>query len=411
MNRKTKSQLIKVIAVALYLICVICSELSYRETLFEKSLIIEENIQKKLSASGKGFFEFITNFGEVKVTLPLLAIVFVFFPLNKAFAFVSAYLYASYFTNLMQMIYHSPRPFWNNTNIKPSCNTAFGNPSGHSFTTFSIYFILFHYTTDFEYFKAKTKGKVLKGLILLLYLLLMFCIITSRLVVGAHGINQVLYGSLMGIGLYFIIHHVMEYHSMTNEEFYNHLLSRNALIIYPLIYTVLTLITVFIYLFDQIDQLAISELENKLLKLCTNKNRNHILYNDNFFQTLSLCGLIGSHCGLWLLYSLCVKKYTKERGIIINEWNKKSSIPCFAIRLPILLISSTFILLNFLESKILWIRFVFKAAASMALSLFGFFGIGLYLCLILGKCNQDIYSIHYVNEVLNQKEQFLLDKL
>lgn len=398
----------KAIFALLYLICVICGELLYRDSLFNKSLQIELDIQANLSDAGKGFFKFITNFGEVNVTLIILVVVFVFLPLNKSFSFISTLIYSSFFGNLLQMIYHSPRPFWIEEKIANGCNTAFGNPSGHSFTTFSIYFLLFHYSTDFESFKVNNKGIALKALILLLYLLLMVCVITSRIILGAHGINQIFYGSLLGIGLYFIIHHVMSYHTMTNEEFYNHLFNRYSLIAYPIIYFALITTTVLIYFFDQID---ITEYKSIILRLCEHKKEYHILYNDNFFQTMSIFGLIGAHCGIMLLYIICTKKYSKKRALFINEWNSNSSKANFGMRLPILIISSSFIFLQFIQSEILWIRFIFKSAASLGLSLFGLFGIGLYICVIIGKCNNSIYNIDKVDEILEAKEEYVVDTL
>lgn len=392
MKSKRKTLIIKIAIAIVYVSLIIGVEFAYRDVLFNKSIEIEVIIQRKISKVGNNYFKFITHFGELKVTFAFVALVFVFFSFTKSFTLVSVYIYGYYFTNLMKMMYHSPRPFWDNSNLNPTCNSGFGNPSGHSVTAFGLYFTLFSITTDFNIFKTKTWGKGLKIVIFIFYFLLILSIVISRIVLGAHGINQVIYGSLIGIAVYYIIYHIISYTSMTNIQFYEHLFNKASLISYFVIYASLLLLTLFFYLFGQVD---VQNYLDLLSKLCPKKKEYQLLYHDGFIQSISITGLIGAHLGLLLLYYLAIKKYTLRKAIYINEWNQNGKISMFFIRLPINLFSIAFLLLYFIKSDYLWILFIFKSALSFGLGLFGVYGIGVYICLIIGKCNQYIYDANY----------------
>lgn len=406
MESNKKVFLIKIALAIVYLSIVIGVECVYREALYNKSLKIEQTIQENISKAGRDYFAFITHLGELKVTLGFVALVFIFFSLSKSFALVSIYIYGYYFTNLMKMMYHSPRPFWDNNQIQPSCNTGFGNPSGHSVTTFSLYLGLFHIITDFDFFKTKKHGIALRIVIFSLFFLLMLFIVTSRVVLGAHGINQVLYGSLLGLAIYFIIYHIMAYPSMTNMEFYSHLFNKTAIIVYFVIYSFFFFFNLFYYLFGKID---VSHYVDILKQMCPSKKEYQLLYHDGFIQSISITGLIGAHLALLLLYYLAGNKYTVSKAIYINEWNFGGTVKMFFIRLPINILSIAFLFLNFIKSDYLWILFIFKSAFSFGLGLFGAYGIGIYICLILEKCNPQIYNSNSaatnLSKIFNVKDE------
>ena len=133
-------KIIKCVFLVLYIILTFVIEVLYRESLFEKSLKIEKNYFDNQSTPTQiKFFKFITNFGTQGVLIPLLLLVFFLFPLNKSYTFLSVVVLASYFDNVLKIIYGSPRPFWKDKEIFRVCDGGYGNPSGHSFSSFSVY--------------------------------------------------------------------------------------------------------------------------------------------------------------------------------------------------------------------------------------------------------------------------------
>ena len=204
-KQKNKHMLYRIIGALVYFAVVIGTEVAYRETLFEKSLTVEADIQKNFSNGVLNFFELLSNIGTAKITLTVFGIVFVFLPLNYSYSLMCAIIYSSFFTNFFKIIYRSPRPIWKSDDIKISCNNGFGNPSGHSFTSMCVYLSLAHLLTNFNYFYKKTIGVVLRVVIFIVLIVTIGLVLFSRIVLGAHSINQVIYGGMLGFGTYFVL--------------------------------------------------------------------------------------------------------------------------------------------------------------------------------------------------------------
>ena len=108
--------------------------------------------------------------------------------------------------NFTKIAYHEPRPYWDNSLLfEEECSAGYGNPSGHSMmaATFAVAVIL----ETFESAKGKTVSRVvicvLVGLLMTAYFILLGW---SRLIVGVHSLNQVLYGWILGIWLALACH-------------------------------------------------------------------------------------------------------------------------------------------------------------------------------------------------------------
>lgn len=100
---------------------------------------------------------------------------------------------------------HNPRPFWAAEEIHPEeCSASFGDPSGHAYC--SGYFVTYlyftfiwpvFYTNNFQKMTIwRWAGLVSTGIISLLAMITMDI---SRIYLGMHAINQVLFGSQAGI--------------------------------------------------------------------------------------------------------------------------------------------------------------------------------------------------------------------
>ena len=142
-NPHSKFKLILIIFI-IYIIAVVISEQFYREYLFKKSIKIETDIYNKSSKKLITFFKIITEFGTVLFLIPLLIIIHITLPINISYTFLSVLILSAYYDNILKIIYSSPRPFWIKTSIKNECDGGFGNPSGHSFSSFSVFLSLWN---------------------------------------------------------------------------------------------------------------------------------------------------------------------------------------------------------------------------------------------------------------------------
>jgi len=99
-----------------------------------------------------------------------------------------------YLITLLKSYFSDPRPFWTDSviqSLSPYCPGEFGNPSGHSwFSAVASFVILFEYAPHF----SKLLGLTFVGLIIIL-------VPISRMYLGAHSLNQVVMGVLMGLSM------------------------------------------------------------------------------------------------------------------------------------------------------------------------------------------------------------------
>ena len=109
--------------------------------------------------------------------------------------------------NLTKIAYHDPRPYMTDNLINPyGCTNEYGNPSGHALLCSSFFSLLF-----LDNFHIKS-NKCSKLTYFLWFGLLISTIVTvsfSRLYLGMHTLNQVLYGALLGIWLAVYFHYCL----------------------------------------------------------------------------------------------------------------------------------------------------------------------------------------------------------
>jgi membrane-associated phospholipid phosphatase len=209
------SNKIKIIFIIIYFAIIIWVETLIRENLFLKSIPLQERLQK----DGKfinilDISKIISIFGVEILPSLIYALVFLFMPLNYSFLILQVLIYSSYLANIMKMIYQSDRPNWKSDILIYSCNYGYGNPSGHSLTSISLYLCLSHILIN--YFNI---SKMLKILIFMFFIIFSFLIMMSRYILAAHSFNQILYGFFLGLGLYYIMIYIIGYHKYQSINF------------------------------------------------------------------------------------------------------------------------------------------------------------------------------------------------
>ena len=383
---------IKIVLVLFYFPLIIWSESLYSNYLFEISIPFQEKIQKeeKYKILLK-ICKILSIFGKDKFYLFLFGIVFLLMPLNYSFLVLQSIVYSNYCTNTLKMIYQSDRPNWRSEYLTFSCNYGYGNPSGHSFASICLYLSLAHIFVTYY----KIKGK-LKNVIFILLILFSFLIISSRFILAAHSLDQVLYGLTLGLGLYFILIYIIGYHKYSSIDFFQHIRNKKVYNIYIYFHTLLFIFTILVYF--KSDTKDHSDLEKSIFNgvRCKIKNPISKYKNDALFQSLCIVSLIGAQYGINLLF-----KILKNNNYIINfsiiEWNK-SDIKKFMLRIPVVLFSSIAIILYFIIPKNfpLLMIFILKSGVPFFLGMLGINFIGIYLCIYLKFANSEIYKMDVV---------------
>ena len=387
---------IKIIFITIYFIFMIGIEFFYRDSLFNKSIILQENIQRNpkniiiLKTS-----KIISFFGAEFTALFFTMLIFLFMPLNYSLLILQCVIYSSYFTNTMKMIYQSDRPFWRSNILTFYCSKGYGNPSGHSFTSINMYLCLSHIFT--KYFRIK---RALRIFIFIFFILFSALIILSRIILAVHSINQVLYGAGLGIGTYFILIHIIGYHQYTSIEFYQHIKKKKVKKIYYIFHIFLLLLSVFIYLFTESKDHT--EINEKIFNgiRCKIQPQFKMYKNDGLFQALSIMAMIGAQFGIDILFVL-LKNNNYMINYTIIEWNKNNKIKFFFLRFFVVLISSIGILFYFLFPGNGYIFAVFSVKGGFAFffAMAGIYSLGIFMCIQLKIANKDIYKMDALHEI------------
>lgn len=104
---------------------------------------------------------------------------------------LSFFLFTTYIIALLKQAFQQSRPIWYDDRIKNwewFCPKDFGNPSGHSFAVILLYEPII--SDAIGYWKYRPWGYVL--------VLLVIMIPISRMYLGVHSLNQILFGLSMG---------------------------------------------------------------------------------------------------------------------------------------------------------------------------------------------------------------------
>ena len=309
------------IIIILITIAVLVSEIFYRDALFEYSKSFERQWQKDASESTIFFFKIITKVGgEYLMGLPVVFVV-CYCSLIKSSVFIAGLIFCLHFHSMMKIWYGSSRPFWEEIDLYQGiCDGGFGNPSGHSITSAYLYLTLFMYIKDSNFLKGK---KISKAIIFLLFLTYIILIILSRLILGLHSINQVIYGATLGVIVMIFSVHVLKLHEMP-VVFYKRLF-KEKLIIFCVtgILILLAIISVLsVMIFN--NEFDYKTYEGKLSQTCGKSLPKYRKFNyDGLFGAFTVLSLLGMYLGQIVFWYLIDNRYKKYNSNI--DFNKNES--------------------------------------------------------------------------------------
>lgn len=118
---------------------------------------------------------------------------------QRARAFYYIFLSAcfGFLDNFFKQAFHDPRPFWDYSVVESwSCSKSFGNPSGHAMWCMGA-------TTAIalDIMRSNPHGKCMYITAFIISLCIGLSVCWTRVIMGAHSVDQVLFGSLIGLWL------------------------------------------------------------------------------------------------------------------------------------------------------------------------------------------------------------------
>jgi len=130
------------------------------------------------------------------------------FDLPKSFTVALNAYSALALLSILKSINHEPRPF-HVSDIKPTkCWFEYGNPSGHSLLTSSLYLTFWDMLCKHHNWKSGTNARKLS---LAIFLTLPILIAFSRIWHAVHTLNQIFSGFIWGTALYVLYCDILYY--------------------------------------------------------------------------------------------------------------------------------------------------------------------------------------------------------
>lgn len=314
------------IIILLSLIFLIMIEFIYRRPLFTYSLTYEQNLQNSLTKNAFEFYKLISFLGNGFLIGLGLFFVLCYYSLLKTISLCIGTIFIVYLHDVMKLLYGDPRPFWLNSILfQGSCETSYGNPSGHSLTSFFFLLSLSYYICMLDNFK---NNKTYKIIVYCIGIFLSGLIAFSRLALGVHSIDQVLYGSGIGIWLFFIFAYVFKVYDMPLSyylRFYKEKKYSNFIMIFL---TLLFILPIVLYYLIDVDS-DFKKYEMVMKKKCPGKAIHKFYSHNCMAQSLVILLICGIYFGQYIFWYLIYKNnnsrndnsYIVSLEESINHWN------------------------------------------------------------------------------------------
>jgi membrane-associated phospholipid phosphatase len=377
----------------IWAICVvICCSI---ELIYNRGLLSQEHPKyyRNVNAIYDYYFRFITHLGGELFIIFIMVLSYFFLPLTKSNVMILGIISCNFLDNLMKMLYHEHRPFWNfeTKHDPPKCDMGFGHPSGHSFTSTFTYLGLYHVLSETNFLKNHI---ILNYIFLAIVIIIIVSIYISRVYLNFHSIAQVIYGGSLGFCVYALLFLVLCFHQINVQQYRKLFTKLKCIILISIIYFFVFGILLLTYLLFKHYQQAEYE-SNPNIQRCEKAEHRHF-FNDGFFGGLTIFCLIGHYYGqvlFWKLISKNTNLHNKHNDInlwVDNRMHVFTDIKKLLKTIGIILLSAIPFVLYVIPFKGLAIVYVFKIAVPFFVCLFNFYGGGLYLMISKGCCNKNL---------------------
>ena len=286
------------------LLILIITEIVYKNSLFNYSLTYEQNLQNSLSKFSIKFFDIISITGDGVFIGVGLFFIFCYFPLIKTILISIGLILIVYLHDLLKLIYSDPRPFWLNTVLfQGKCETSYGNPSGHSLMSFYFYLSFSYYLCQIKKISSKNTYKIS---IYCLALLIASLTAFSRLALGVHSVDQVLYGSLLGIFAFLIFAFMFRIYNMPLNHYLKFYREKKYINVFITINILLIIFPFVIYGLIDVEK-DLKKYELVMAKKCPDIEEYKLYSHNCLAESLIILLLCGVYLGQFIFWYLVSK--------------------------------------------------------------------------------------------------------
>ena len=219
----------------------------------------------------------------------------------------------------------------------------------------------------------------------------------SRVILGVHSIDQVIFGDTLGFTNYFIVYQIIRPHKRDLNKFYNKFLDIRYHLISAIAFVfMLTYTSIGSIIFERENEEEFIELRETLKEKCPLKSDNKILSHDSTYKSLYFMGYFGMICGITCLTYILKKTFYSNNYEALNNYYKNSDYKWYVtypLRLVFLLICYIpYYVTNYRPVEINLIL-IYIFGISVPIFLFGFMLFGpRYILIILSKiANKELY--------------------
>lgn len=395
MDKKKRAFILLLI---IYFFIIFGTEIFYRKKLYAISVEFEQNI--KQSGFWHGFFFFWSYIFIYGMMFIATIIVVLYYPYNVMACYIANELSLIIIMCFLKSIYANSRPYWDIyneryingdfTTFPTECDGGFGNPSGHSLMSTS-FLSLWYLFINSKYLR-QLQRKWRNCLSIFGFFLVIICIASvtfSRIHRQIHSFNQIILGTLIGIGIFFLFCFIIEFDKIKPNEFVN-FLNKFKFVLLPLFF-------IFFGISVTLGFLIHNEKERNYEKVLDHfcKYRKEQIFGINTaYHSGLIFILIGGYIGiLFLRYNINKSQYNKEG--LFYHWNqgprlRTLKIALFSFLLPVIPLVSIFII----PYKYFYLKFIFEI---LLYAWYGFAALGLcfyYGVLLFTKEKNIIVSIN-----------------
>ena len=315
------------IIILLSLIVLIMLEFIYRRPLFTYSLTFEQNLQNSLPKNAVEFYKLISLLGNGILIGLGLFFVLCYYSLIKTILLCFGVIFVVYLHDIMKLLYGDPRPFWINSILfKGKCETSYGNPSGHSMISFFFFLSLSYYICMLEKFK---NNYTYKTIVYLVGSFIAGLIAYSRLALGVHALDQILYGSAIGIWVFAIFAFVFKIYDMPLAYYLRFFKDRKYFNIFLLFLSFLFILPIIIYFLVDVD-IDFKKYEMVMNKKCPSVEKYKFYSHKCLAESLIILSMLGIYLGQYLFWYLIYRNDSRANDSnyllaleeSVNHWNK-----------------------------------------------------------------------------------------
>jgi membrane-associated phospholipid phosphatase len=169
--------------------------------------------------------DLVAYIGSKNIKFILMIGVFCTCNIYHSFVYTFACYFSMFICAWLKLIWQQARPYWMSDEIYPyECEPGFGYPSNHVLTTVVSFLILFEILYEHFNIESYVNSKIFYWGGISLTFLLCVSIGFARIVQGVHSIDQIIFGLLMGLAIYYFFLHFTQL-KINNYNYFLHVVS------------------------------------------------------------------------------------------------------------------------------------------------------------------------------------------